>query len=268
MDPNLVKDSGADADLEVNYERDKNEHQDEARQQKKWATRASNQGALRHPCLPLRRDVMRDPGHPYQQLRRSPLRLKQAAPLHKQDKESNNGESRKEPNHATVPPAMVAEEPGAIRGDARSYLEQLLRGRHPAPIRRAQSLVGEESACLTEGLAIDAFMNNVRNLERVAIEVHAVCLRNVHEGRSQDELLARAWGLPETFPELQEECCELTARLTTPSPILAEAPVRLARSIGALNSAIVIMLEPPDGTIHRPPGAGEELLPPKATPAA
>ena len=145
-----------------------------------------------------------------------------------------------------------------IRGGARSHLEALLRSscalqghrtaeqsvrfqplglpqatpRRPVPTPRAQSIVAEGSARMTGDLATATLMSNVSKLEKVVVEVHAEYLRNVHEGRSQDEVQIKVRDLPAVIQGLQQEYLELTARLTRPSALLAEAPGGSQRHLG------------------------------------
>ena len=62
---------------------------------------------------------------------------------------------------------------------------------------------------------------------------------------------ARVRDLPSAFHGMQQEYLELTSRLSRPPAILAEAPGRLATSLGLLNSALIIMYKAATRPLHR-----------------
>ena len=84
-------------------------------------------------------------------------------------------------------------------------------------------------------------MSNISELESVVAEVHAECLRNLREGRSQEEVQTRVGDLPLEVQGLQQEYLEITACLLRPPEILAEAPGRLTTALGSLSSVLIIM---------------------------
>ena len=119
--------------------------------------------------------------------------------------------------------------------------------RRPTPTSSGRSIPIDVPADRTTNLAVSTFMSDVSRAEMVIAEAHADCLRNMHEGQSHDRVRTRMQRLNEVLQDLQDEYLVLTNSLSRPPAILEEAPGRLGRSRGVLNSVCVLIHKPQGG---------------------